>query len=278
MFPFIFHDIIDHLPSFVTYKILREILELVMSYPFRKKWLGTLRELCHAFHQTMLTHFPDRIIPKVHFVSEYGNIIYEFGPAVRLWCFRYESHHMYFKKIVTKTSNFRNISKTLVTRYRLKQAYKLNSLYNVKDCQYPVGIKRISTSNTRFNKSMKDVLLQHFDYIDINNDLYQCRKLINGNIEYRQSSVYIVDLTISHEQPVFVQVAFIIRKNEKWWLLTEILDTNSYCENLSAWKIETTGRYLMMDPNELKYFHKGLDIYCIDGLSYVSFVSRLTLY
>ncbi|CAF4247852.1 unnamed protein product [Rotaria sp. Silwood2] len=87
LFPIIFHDIIDHLPSFIVYKILREILDLVLSYPFRNKWLPVLGDLCHTFHQTMLTNFPNKIVPKAHFVREYEQIIHDFGPSTRQWCF-----------------------------------------------------------------------------------------------------------------------------------------------------------------------------------------------
>ena len=37
LFPIIFNDIVDLLPSFIVYKVLREILDLILSYPFRKK-------------------------------------------------------------------------------------------------------------------------------------------------------------------------------------------------------------------------------------------------
>jgi hypothetical protein len=66
--------------------------------------------------------------------------------------------------------------------------------------------------------------------------------------------------------------------NEKWWLLVDILDTTLYCEKLCAWEVQTMGRYTMIDPNELKYFYKGLDIYVVNNLSFVSFTSRLTSY
>jgi hypothetical protein len=126
--------------------------------------------------------------------------------------------------------------------------------------------------------SMKNILFKHFDRIDLDKDLHRCNKLIYDNIEYRQSAVYVIDLKPSHEQPIFAQVVFILKMNEKWWLLVDILDTMSYNEKLFAWEIESIGRYSMIDPNELKYFYKGLDIYVVNNLSFVSLISRLTLH
>ena len=96
LFPIIFNDIVDRLPSFIVYKVLREILDLILSYPFRRKWLHVLGELFDTFHETMLSHFPDKITPKAHVIREYKYMINDFGPAVRQWCFRYEANHLYF--------------------------------------------------------------------------------------------------------------------------------------------------------------------------------------
>ncbi|CAF3854609.1 unnamed protein product [Rotaria sp. Silwood1] len=254
------------------YKVLREILDLILSYPFRKKWLHVLGELCDTFHETMLSHFPDKVKPKEHFIREYKYMINDFGPAVKQWCFRYEANHSYFKKIAVRTSNFKNIPKMLVTRYRLKQCLTFGHLSRLQSTQYPIGIKKVRS--TCFDSPMKDILLKHFDHIDFDKDLYQCNTLIYDNVEYRRCGVYVIDLKPSHEQPVFAQTIMIIKKNEKWWLLVDILDTICYNEKLSAWQIQSLTRYSLIDPNDLVYYYKGLDIYMVNNLSFVTFISQ----
>jgi hypothetical protein len=143
LFPIIFHDIIDQLPLFIVYKILREILDLVLSYPFRKKWLPGLGELCHTFHQTMIIHFPNKIVPKAHFIREYEQIIHDYGPATRQWCLRYEACHAYFKKLAIRTNNFKNTPKMLATHFRLKQCFKLTCLSQLNSFYYSVVIKKV---------------------------------------------------------------------------------------------------------------------------------------
>ena len=276
LFPIIFNDIVDLLPSFIVYKVLREILDLILSYPFRKKWLHVLGELCDTFHETMLSHFPDKITPKAHFIREYKYMINDFGPAVRQWCFRYEANHSYFKKITVRTNNFKNIPKMLVTRYHLKQCLTFGHLSRLQSSQYSVGMKKVRSNC--FDLPMKDILLKHFNHIDFDKDLYECNILIYDNVEYRRCGVNVIDLKPSHEQPIFAQIIMIIKKNEKWWLLVDILDTICYDETLSAWQIQSTARYSLIDPNDLVYYHKGLDIYMVNNLSFVSFISRLTLH
>ena len=58
LFPIIFHDIICDLPSFIVYKVLREILDLVLSYLFRKQWLPVLAGLFHGYSTTKNTKYP----------------------------------------------------------------------------------------------------------------------------------------------------------------------------------------------------------------------------
>ncbi|CAF1231903.1 unnamed protein product [Adineta ricciae] len=276
LFPIIFHDIVDQLPSFIVYKVLREIVDLILSCPFRRKWLHTLGELCETFHEMMLSHFPDKMTPKVHFIREYKHTISDFGPAVKQWCFRYEGKHSYFKKITVRTNNFKNIPKMLVTRYLLKQCLTFGHLARLQSSQYPVGIKKVRS--TSFDLQMKDILLAHFNHIDFDNDLSQCNTLICGNVEYRRCGVHVIGLKPSHEQPVFAQIIMIIKKNEKWWLFVDILDTVCYDEKLSAWQIQSRAQHTLIDPNDLVHYHKGLDIYIVNSLSFISFASRLTLH
>ncbi|CAF3813633.1 unnamed protein product [Rotaria sp. Silwood1] len=266
LFPIIFHDIICHLPSFIVYKVLREILDLVLSYPFRKQWLPVLGDLCDTFHQMMLTHFPNNMIPKVHFVREYERIIYDYGPAIKQWCFRYEACHSYFKKITMRTNNFKNTPKMLATRYCLKQCFKFANLSRLKNLNYLVGVKRIRS--TCFNMSMKNVLMNHFGRINLEENLNQCNKLIHENIEFCRAAVYVMNVEPLNEQPVFAQIVFILKMDEKWWLFADILNTISYNEELFAWEIKSIDRYVILDPCQLKYYYKGLDVYQVNNSKY----------
>jgi hypothetical protein len=216
------------------------------------------------------------MVPKVHFVREYEQLIHDFGPSIKQWCFRYEACHAYFKKITMRSNNFKNIPKMLVRRFRLKQCFKFSHLSPLNSLQYPIGIKKIQS--TCFTMAMKNVLFKHFDRIDLDEDLIQCNKLIYENVEYCRSGVYVIDLKPFHEQPIFAQIIYILRRNEKWWLFVNILNTILYDEELFAWEIKSIHNYAILDPSELRYYYKGLDIYQVKNSSFVSFTSRLTSY
>lgn len=276
VFPIIFHDIMNQLESFIVYQLLRDIVDLVLSYPFRQRWIPVLNELSEAFHHAMVMHFPHKLIPKVHFIREYGQLIRDYGPATRFWCMRYEAFHSYFKKLSMRTNNFRNTPKMLATHFRLKQCYKAIHLSQTKNSSYSVGIKKFR--NSSLSMAMKSIFLNHFGHLNSENDLIECNRLIHDDIEYCKSSVYVINLRNDSEQPIFAQVIFILKLSEKWWLFVDVLKTISYNENLSAWEIKSFNGYAILDPCQLKYFYKGLDIYHVGNASFVSFTSRLTLY
>lgn len=224
----------------------------------------------------MLLHFPEKMIPKVHYTREYAQIIRDYGPSTRTWCLRYEACHAYFKKLAIRTNNFKNTSKMLATHFRLKQCLKFTRLSQLGNTDYASGMKKINTSS--FNSSMKNVLLNHFGSIDLDNDLLQCNRLTYANIEYCRSSVYVVNLRTDNEQPLFAQIIFILKLQEKWWLMVDLLDTISFDENLFAWEVKSIDIYTFLDPSQLAFLYKGLDIYHVKDSSFISFTSRLTLH
>jgi hypothetical protein len=276
LFPLIFHDVIDKLSTFIVYKQLRDIVDLVFSVPFRKQWSPTLRDLCIGFQESMIKYFPTKMIPKVHFCTEYDQIINDYGPAIKQWSMRYEAQHSYFKKIALKSNNYKNVSKMLATRYQLNQIYASSRTIQLKSFDQAITLKKVN--KTSFNDLMKETLIRHFGNIDYAKDLQQCNKFYHENIEYCRSGVYIIDLMDTNETPRFFQVVNILRMNLKWWLLVDMLKTVCYDEKLCAWEIKSFDHFSVVDPYLLTYYYKGLDIYELNNSSFISFTARLTMY
>ncbi|CAF0824523.1 unnamed protein product [Didymodactylos carnosus] len=83
LFPIIFFDIIEHLEKFELYVVLREIINYVFALPFRRSWLAYLNTLTTRFQCLMIHHLPDRVIPKIHFTTDYSRLIDMHGPPIR---------------------------------------------------------------------------------------------------------------------------------------------------------------------------------------------------
>ena len=207
----------------IVYKQLREILYLALSVPFRKEWLPSLRDHCVAFHQSMVRHFPERIVPKIHFISEYASTVHDYGPLKRQWCFRYEAAHAYFKKVAVQSNNSKNVPKMLATRFVFKSCMRSLRSWSSNDASSPIGMRKLSDRS--LNEKIKRVLLRHSGTNDFIDGLVECRKLICQNMEYVISAIYIVGLAAIDDQPLFGQLCFIVKRNEKWWLVIERLET-----------------------------------------------------
>ena len=276
LFPIIFYDLIERLPSMIVYKQLREMLDLVLSIPFRKGWLPVLHDLSVAFHQSMVLHFPDKVVPKVHFICEYAQIIHDYGPLRRQWCFRYEAAHAYFKKIAVRSNNSKNVPKMLATRFALKQAFRFARSSSPEDSCSAVAIRRIRVQS--LNNQIKQILTNQFGNINFNQDLIECKKLFYHHIEYCCSAIYVIGIDDIDEQPKFGQVSYIVKNKEKWWLIVDALKTVAYDENFFAWELRSNDDFSVFDPSQLDFYYKGLDFYRVNGSTYVSFTARLTSY
>ena len=274
LFPIIFSDIVEKLPSFIVYQQLRDILSLLLALPFRKTWLPVLNDLCLAFQRSMADHFVSKMVPKVHFVAEYGRIVGNYGPAVKYWCMRYEGFHAYFKRVSLRSNNFKNTAKMLASRHQLKQCFVLSSTSRIDNLTEAKKMK--SMKGTCFDTGTKQLLFDHFGHIDLIKDLVQCSTLRHQNVEYHQSSVYIVDWLDLEGKPVLVQIIRVIRMSQKWWLLVDQLMVVHYHDFLCAWEIQTTKSYTLLDPSDLTYYHKPLDVYELNNSSFVCLSSKLT--
>ena len=78
---------------------------------------------------------------------------------VHSWAMRFEAKHSYFKKLVDKLNNFKNIDYSLAKRHQALQAYLLEtssgSLFN-KAVQYGPG-ERVTIADAGLENQLGDV-------------------------------------------------------------------------------------------------------------------------
>ncbi|CAF1390626.1 unnamed protein product [Didymodactylos carnosus] len=276
LFPIIFADVTDQLETFAIYLVLREMVEIVLALPIRKSWLSYLKTLEIRFQCLLSALLPDEMPPKVHFCCEYSGIIRDFGPPVRYWCMRYEGRHFYFKKIALRTGNFKNISKTLSTRNQYKHCLLLSKckflkLYNETSC-----VKQTKLSNC--DGDVKQLLYEKFDIecLSSSRRILECQVLIHNHVAYKQNSVMVYDVIHEEDTPLFLRIHHIFKINTNWVLIIEYLTTELFDCHLSAYELTATGILKAISPNDIEYYHKPLDIYLVNGVSFVSLSSRVT--
>lgn len=127
IFPFAVQDIANEDFFYTDYwemlKILREICCLVMVAQISIGQIALLKSLINEYIQLRIILFPDvKLRPKHHYLTHYPYLIRMFGPLKHMWTLRYESKHSYFKNILKRSPNFKNILHTLSERHQFLQA------------------------------------------------------------------------------------------------------------------------------------------------------------
>ncbi|CAF0953336.1 unnamed protein product [Didymodactylos carnosus] len=265
LFPIMFCDITLRLKTFQIYLKLCEMLEIVLALPARKSWLPYLETLSIEFQCLMATLLPDKMVPKIHFVTEYGTVIDQCGPAVRYWCMRYEGKHAYFKKIALHANNFKNMPKTLAQRHQLRHCLLLSQCQFLKSYNHVSGVKKIEIH--QLSQAVKTLLGEKYGLqLQLSvEQMQQCSKLNYNHLLYQQATIYVHNLLHVEETPVFFQIVHILKINQQWTLVVDQLITIGYDENLCCYELKSDNLFTTVLPQELKYYHKGLDLYEISG-------------
>ena len=72
--------------------------------------------------------FPNvRLKPKHHLIALYTYLYHTFGPLVHVWTLRFESKHQFFKRVIKRSGNFKNVTTLLAVKHQLLQAFSIET-------------------------------------------------------------------------------------------------------------------------------------------------------
>ena len=106
--------------------------------------------------------------------------------------------------------------------------------------------------------------------------LFQCSQLIHNHIIYKQHAVYVYDLEDVEEIPVFFQIIHILKLYQELIFVVDLLNTDGFSTKLWSYRVSSYDRLDIVSPNNLKYYHKGLDLHKVDHFHVVNLTSGLT--
>lgn len=121
------------------YLSLKEITEYYCAPKITINQVGYLEQLIDFFlleMKEMEEHFEKCFIPKLHSLKHAATLILIFGPLIRLFTLRYESKHVFFKRVVRTCKNFINITHTMTKKYVSRFAYDHMSQILPPDVEY----------------------------------------------------------------------------------------------------------------------------------------------
>ena len=106
--------------------------------------------------------------------------------------------------------------------------------------------------------------------------LFQYSQLIHNHILYKRHAVYVYDLAHVEEIPLFFQIIHILKLDHQWLFIVNFLNTESFISKLWSYKVSSSNRLEIISPYDLKFYHKGLDLYKVNHIYVVNLTSRLT--
>lgn len=211
-FPIIVYNIVD--TSNAVWRLLlhlREIVEFIISPKITHAQIAYLKVLIDEYLEQRIKLFPSvPLKPKHHFLHHYPELIFQFGPLIRLWTLRFESKHSYFKRVARRCQNFRNITKTLSVKHQLLQAYNLNgaffpqSLNYSNGCTFRANLYDVNIQNAVQPLCASDELFMT-NKIEINGTTYSSGQFLQlKNEDFYTSMGEIQFVLISHGVPYFL--------------------------------------------------------------------------
>lgn len=106
---------------------LKDIIELLATGEFSDETLCYLESKISEHMCLLKECFPDfHILPKLHFLEHYSELIRRFGPLTDFWTIRFEAKHNFFKRVVHDSKNFKNVLLTQAKKHQLALAYYLD--------------------------------------------------------------------------------------------------------------------------------------------------------
>ncbi|XP_068747232.1 uncharacterized protein [Montipora capricornis] len=213
MLPILVGDLIpDGDENWENFLCLLRIEEIVFSPVASTRLAAYLAVLVEQYLDEFKELHDRPLIPKHHNMVHYPRQIIRRGPLVRNWVMRFEAKHNYFKKLVDKINNFKNITYSLAKRHQALQAYLLqasagNFLRN--SLEVGPGVK-----STVGDSGLKHELQEIDPSITEESMLTRTSWAKVFGTKYTRGSVIVIALY--HAVPVFGKVDQVFVVNGKW--------------------------------------------------------------
>ena len=183
--------------------LLQEIVALICAYEISSNQIAYLWILIQDYLYHRKQFFPTcPLKPKHHFLLHYPNLIMDCGPLIWLWTLRFESKHSFFKKSISTSKNFKNVTGSLAEKHQLLQAYLKSGNYFDLSIQMPQSImfhvdtysEAIQNAVFQCQDSHSESFTQAGESITIKEREYKCGQVII--LEFEQCKLYVGQIKV----------------------------------------------------------------------------------
>ena len=213
-----------------------KIVDNLCAHSFTHEDVLYLKFEIESFNLNFQTLFPDiSIKPKRHYSIHFPSHIEKYGPMISTWTIRYEAMHEYYKDIIRKSKQHKNITKTMAEKRQRKQAiYMANHFildkktnYSKVKYEYPLffpnKLRSIVTLNNNINS------LEVYD------------KCVYEGITYSVGFSVIIGIDIDEYK--FGKICYIVKENDIPFFYVQILEVLEYSYHYHSYVVNNTSNY-----------------------------------
>ena len=206
-------------PVWCLLLMLKEIVDIILSPVITMTYISYLSDLINDHHNLLKYLFPDTPVkPKHHYLVHYPKLIIEFGPLISSWSMRYESKHLYFKRLAQSIKNSINLPFSLAKRHQQLQCYyNCTSSRNIGKCNQITNAKPVNRSAYSEEVSL---VLNAYD------DFYVTSKIEVSGITFKPGMCVLKNF--ENDEPVFSKIIVIITKNEEIKFVCRTFNSQTY--------------------------------------------------
>lgn len=219
--------------------LLRDMMFYVCSPALAREHILNMSDIIEEFHESYRNCFPaEDVKPKFHFTLHYPKLTQMFGSLVHLQTLRFEGKHNYFKELVFRTKNRKNICKSLAERHQYYQCTFNNGGHFLLDG----NLESTGGSNVPIDDQLRQLLIR----VVQGEDIFLCKSVKYFGIVYwrNTSVVYSVDSFSRIENCAII--------HDVPYLICRKLQTVGFERHFHGFRVSESNQYNVLKVADLK--------------------------
>lgn len=255
---YIGHWVPENTPEWTLYLLCRQICDIVLSSTVNHEDLALLEVLISQHHKLLDELGGTYFVPKLHYLIHYPRLIMVFGPLRHLWSMRFEANHQYFKQLVRRVRNFRNITATLSERYQREKCCEqagpncLGSPVVFPDSSQKIHIKALPLQ-------LQNILHTKFG-VEPEVECMSVRWATVEGWKFAVNDLIIVDVSVD-KLPQLMHISYIFHFMGQWIVCGMLSISRGFLRHYHAIALETTTEWLAVLPQEAINSHSAVSSY-----------------
>lgn len=232
-------------PKWETLLQLRDVLFYVCAPALDRGHILSMSDVIEDFIRSYTQTFPNETVkPKLHYMLHYPYLTSLFGPLIHLNSLRFEGKHNYFKELVFRTKNKKNLCKSLAGRHQYYQC-TFNASENFLSLDQLDSTGGSTIPICLFNNDIQ----QLFVGIHQGQEVFTCKSLTVSGITYWKGTCVVRGLEGFLLQ--FCKIFQCVIVSGIPYLLCQKLRTVDFDRHFHAFVVSDTARFELVKIPEL---------------------------